>query len=69
MSETRIDYKLSARFEDGVYDATDIQNTLITSAFSLNTQRVVDILTDKFPSASIPDFKPVVDHFLNTSGM
>ncbi|MFN8336681.1 MAG: hypothetical protein U0U09_16240 [Cyclobacteriaceae bacterium] len=54
-------------FEDGVLDATDIQNTLITSAFSLNTQRVVDNLTDKFPSASIPDFKPVVDHFLNTS--
>lgn len=54
-------------FEDGVLDATDIQNTLITSAFSLNTQRVVDNLTDKFPSASIPDFKPVVDHFLNSS--
>jgi hypothetical protein len=54
-------------FEDGALDATDIQNTLLTSAFSLNTQRTIENLTGKFSGITVPDFEPIVEHFLDNS--
>lgn len=54
-------------FQDGTLDAVNIQNTLLTSAFSLDAQLIIDNLTTKFSGITVPDFEPVLEHFIDNS--
>ena len=54
-------------FEDGTLDAVSIQNTLLTSAFSLVPSMIIENITTKFTGVTVPDFEPVLEHFLENS--
>lgn len=54
-------------FQDGVLDDVEIQNTLLASALCLDPDRIVSHLTTRFPEAPIPNFKPVLSHFIENS--
>lgn len=54
-------------FKDGTLDDTVLQNTLVTSAFCLNPNRITEHLTTRFPDSDVPDFEPVLEHFINNS--
>jgi hypothetical protein len=54
-------------FQDGALDSEDIQNSLLTSAFCLEPQRIINHLTARFPDITMPDFEPVLEHFIDNS--
>ncbi len=54
-------------FQDGALDAVDIQNTLLTSAFNLVPLMIIENINSKFLGITVPDFEPVLDHFIDNS--
>lgn len=54
-------------FEDGVLSDTILQNRLVTSAFITQPEMIIENLSARFPDREIPDFSPLLNHFVENS--